>query len=235
MGKIQGQYSKVANPEDFLFANQKDGITVLISGFGKVGQPYFLIDKLIDSGLTDLTIVNNNAGNGDQGIAKLLRLGRVAKVICSFPRQPDSQVFDELYRAGKVDLELVPQGTLAERLRAGGAGIHGFYTAVSAGTELQGQKETRDFDGVETVLERPIKGDLALVKAASADVYGNLVYRKTARNFGPVMCAAATTTIVEVGDIVHAGALDPDQITTPSAYVTKLVTNTHQSKVRGEY
>lgn len=216
-------FSKEVDLDAAIFSEMKDGMTVLISGFGRVGQPYLLIEKLIESGLQDLTIVNNNAGNGDSGIARLLQLGRVSKVICSFPRQPDSHVFDQLYRSGRIELELVPQGTLAERLRAGGAGIQGFYTQVGVGTALQMGKETRVFDGVECVLEKPIKGDLALVSASIGDRYGNVIYRKTARNFGPVMCAAATLTVVEVDSILPPGSLNPDTVVTPGVYVNKLL------------
>ncbi|MFF2514414.1 3-oxoacid CoA-transferase subunit A [Streptomyces sp. NPDC058086] len=199
------------------------GSTVLISGFGGAGMPFALVDALCRTGAGDLTLVSNNAGNGTTGLAALLARGMVRKVVCSFPRQSDSYVFDELYRAGKVELELVPQGTLAERIRAGGAGIGGFYTPTGAGTPLAEGKETRVIDGREHVLEYPIKGDVALIRAHRADRMGNLVHRKTARNFAPIMAAAATLTVVEVDEIVPVGALDPETVVTPSIYVDRLV------------
>ena len=200
-----------------------DGATVLISGFGRAGMPYALIDALRDAGPRDLTIVNNNAGNGTTGIAALLADGLVRKVICSFPRQVDSFVFDDLYRAGKVELEVVPQGNLAERIRAAGAGIGAFFTPTGAGTLLAAGKETRTIDGREYVLEYPIRGDVALVRAHVADELGNLVYRKTARNFGPLMATAAALTIVEVAEVVPVGALDPEIVVTPAIYVDRVV------------
>jgi 3-oxoadipate CoA-transferase, alpha subunit len=202
----------------------EDGATVLIGGFGTAGQPVELIDALIRTGARDLTVVNNNAGNGDVGLAVLLAAGQVAKVICSFPRQSDSYVFDSLYRAGKVELEVVPQGNLAERLRAAGAGIGGFFTPTGVGTPLGEGKEQRTIGGRDYVLEYPIHGDVALVKAHLADPMGNLVYRKTARNFGPVMAAAATTTVAQVAEVVPAGGLDPEAVVTPGIYVDRLVT-----------
>jgi len=201
----------------------EDGSTVLVGGFGFAGMPFDLIDGLIRQGAKDLTIVSNNAGNGDVGLAALLKAGRVRKVICSFPRQSDSYVFDELYRDGKIELEIVPQGNLAERMRAAGAGIGAFYCPTAAGTPLAEGKETRTIDGRVHLLEYPIKGDVALISAHRADTMGNLVYRKTARNFGPVMATAATTTIVQVGGIVAAGALDPEAVVTPSIYVDRMV------------
>jgi 3-oxoadipate CoA-transferase alpha subunit len=200
-----------------------DGSTVLVGGFGFAGMPFDLIDGLIRQGATDLTIVSNNAGNGDVGLAALLKAGRVRKVICSFPRQSDSYVFDELYRAGRIDLEIVPQGNLAERMRAAGAGIGAFYCPTGVGTPLAEGKETRTIDGREYVLEYPIKGDVALISAHRADGMGNLVYRKTARNFGPVMATAATTTIAQVGGIVATGELDPEAVVTPGIYVDRVV------------
>jgi 3-oxoadipate CoA-transferase alpha subunit len=201
----------------------KDGSIVLVGGFGLAGQPIALIDGLRDLGVTDLTIVANNAGNGDTGLAALLKAGQVRKVICSFPRQVDSYVFDELYRAGKIELEVVPQGNLAERIRAGGAGIGGFFTPTGVGTLLAEGKETRVIDGREYVLESPIKGDVALIGAYTGDRLGNLVYRKTSRNFNPVMATAATLTIAQVDEIVEVGDLDPEAIVTPALYVDRIV------------
>ncbi|MFR9674691.1 3-oxoacid CoA-transferase subunit A [Streptomyces sp. TR02-1] len=201
----------------------RDGSTVLIGGFGRAGLPFALIDALRESGAGDLTVVNNNAGNGTTGLAALLAAGQVRKVICSFPRQKDSDVFDALYRAGKVELEVVPQGSLAERIRAAGAGIGGFYTPTGFGTPLAEGKETRSIDGRDHVLELPIRGDVALVRARAADPMGNLVYRRTARNFGPVMAAAATLTVAEVTEVVPLGALDPEAVVTPGIYVDRVV------------
>jgi len=204
-----------------------DGSTVLIGGFGMAGMPVQLIDALIEQGAGDLTVVSNNAGNGDTGLAALLAKGRVRKMVCSFPRQADSYVFDGLYRDGRVELEVVPQGNLAERMRAAGAGIGAFFCPTGVGTPLaegpDGPKETREIDGRTYVLEYPIRGDVALVGAHRADRMGNLVYRKTARNFGPVMATAATTTIVQVRDIVETGELDPEAVVTPSIYVDRVV------------
>ena len=204
-------------------ADLADGATVLIGGFGMAGMPVQLIDALIDQGAGDLTVVSNNAGNGDTGLAALLAKGRVRKVVCSFPRQSDSYVFDELYRAGRIELELVPQGNLAERMRAAGAGIGAFFSPTGAGTPLAEGKETREIDGRTYVLEHPIKGDVALVGAHRADRMGNVVYRKTARNFGPVMATAAATTIVQVREVVEVGALDPEAVVTPGIYVDRVV------------
>ena len=217
----------VASPAEAL-AGVADGSTVLISGFGGSGMPWQLIDALIDQGARDLTIVNNNAGNGETGLAALLKAGRVRKIICSFPRQADSQVFDGLYRSGKLELELVPQGNLAERLRAAGAGIGGFFTPTGYGTELAKKadgsaKETREINGRMYVFEEPIHGDLALIKAERGDRWGNLTYRKAARNFGPVMATAAQKTVATVHDIVELGALDPETIITPGLFVSKIV------------
>jgi 3-oxoadipate CoA-transferase alpha subunit len=200
-----------------------DGSTVLIGGFGQAGMPFALIDALLESGARDLTVVNNNAGNGTTGLAALLAAGQVRKMICSFPRQSDSFVFDGLYRAGKIELEVVPQGNLAERIRAAGAGIGGFFTPTGVGTPLAEGKETRTIDGRDYVLEYPIRGDVALVRAHAADPMGNLVYRKTGRNFGPIMAAAATLTIVEVTETVPLGALDPEAVVTPGIYVDRVV------------
>jgi len=204
-------------------AGIKDGDTVLVGGFGTAGQPVELIDALIRTGARDLTVVNNNAGQGDRGLAALLAGGQVAKVICSYPRQADSYVFDALYRAGKVELEVVPQGNLAERLRAAGAGIGGFFTPTGVGTPLAEGKEQRRIDGRDYVLEYPLRGDFALIKAHRADPMGNLVYRKTARNFGPVMATAAATTVVQVQEIVELGALDPEAVVTPGIFVDRIV------------
>ena len=204
-------------------ADVADGATVLIGGFGLAGQPTELIDALREHGARDLTVVNNNAGNGDHGLAALLATGNVRKIICSFPRQSDSWVFDELYRAGRIELEVVPQGNLAERMRAAGAGIGAFYSPTGVGTLLAEGKEQRTIDGRDYVLEHPIRGDVALIKAHRADRMGNLVYRKTARNFGPVMATAATTTIVQVGEVVETGELDPENVVTPSIYVDRVV------------
>src|SRR3954469_9955608 len=208
---------------DEAVADVADGSTVLIGGFGLAGMPVELIDALIRQGAGDLTVVNNNAGNGDTGLAALLEKGRVRKVICSFPRQKDSWVFDGLYRDGRIELELVPQGNLAERMRAAGAGIGAFFSPTGVGTPLAEGKETREIDGRTYVLEHPIKGDVALVGADRADRMGNLVYRKTARNFGPVMATAATTTIVQVREVVETGQLDPETVVTPSIYVDRVV------------
>lgn len=206
----------------------KDGATVLIGGFGTAGIPGELIDGLIAQGARDLTVVNNNAGNADQGLAALLKAGRVRKIICSFPRQVDSHVFDDLYRSGKLELELVPQGNLAERLRAAGAGIGAFFCPTAYGTELArnadgSSKETREINGKHYVLEYPIHGDVALIKAEQGDRWGNLTYRMSARNFGPVMATAAKTTVATVHEVVELGTLDPEAIVTPGIYVSHVV------------
>ena len=200
-----------------------DGATVMIGGFGRAGQPVELIDALIAQGAGDLTIVNNNAGNGDTGLAALLSAGRVRRIVCSFPRQSDSWVFDDLYRSGRIELELVPQGNLAERIRAAGAGVGAFYSPTGVGTQLAEGREHRVIDGREYVLEYPIRADYALVSARKGDRWGNLVYRGTARNFGPVMAAAATTTIAQVDEIVPLGALDPEGVVTPGIFVDRVV------------
>jgi 3-oxoadipate CoA-transferase alpha subunit len=196
---------------------------VLIGGFGRAGMPFALIDALRRQGARELTVVNNNAGNGDTGLAALLAAGQVRKVICSFPRQSDSHVFDRLYRAGEIELELVPQGTLAERIRAGGAGIGGFYTPTGVGTPLAEGKEVRTIDGRDYLLEYPIRGDVALVRAHVADGMGNLVYRKTGRNFGPIMASAAELTVAEVNRVVPTGELDPEAVVTPGIFVDRVV------------
>ncbi|MGB3254544.1 3-oxoacid CoA-transferase subunit A [Buttiauxella gaviniae] len=200
-----------------------DGATIMIGGFGTAGQPTYLIDALIDQGACDLTIINNNAGNGEVGLAALLKAGRVRKMICSFPRQVDSQIFDDLYRRGKVELELVPQGNLAARIQAAGAGLGAVFTPTGFGTPLADGKETREIDGRQYVLEYPLKADFALIKAYEGDRWGNLVYRKAARNFGPIMATAATVTIAEVSRLVHLGDLDPENIVTPGIFVQRLV------------
>ena len=204
-------------------ADIHDGATVMIGGFGNAGMPAQLIDALIAQGARDLTIVNNNAGNGDTGLAALLAAKRVRKIICSFPRQSDSHHFDALYRAGEIELELTPQGNLAERIRAAGAGIGGFFTPTGYGTLLAEGKETRLIDGRHYVLESPIHADFALIKALKGDRWGNLVYRKTARNFGPIMAMAAKVAIAQVQEIVELGELDPENIVTPGIFVQRVV------------
>jgi 3-oxoadipate CoA-transferase alpha subunit len=208
---------------DEAVAGIEDGSTVLIGGFGMAGMPVELIEALIRQGATGLTVVSNNAGNGDTGLAALLAEGRVRKVVCSFPRQSDSWVFDDLYRSGRIELDVVPQGNLAERLRAAGAGIGAFFCPTGVGTPLAEGKETRVIDGRTYVLEYPIRGDVALIKAHVADRMGNVVYRKTARNFGPVMAAAAATTVVQVHDVVEPGAIDPEVVVTPGIYGDRVV------------
>ena len=215
--------NKIARSVAEALADTPDGATILIGGFGTAGIPNELIDGLIAQGAKDLTVVNNNAGNAEVGLAALLQAGRVRKIICSFPRQADSQVFDGLYRAGKLELELVPQGNLAERIRAAGAGIGAFFCPTGFGTELAGDRETREIDGKHYVLEYPIHGDVALIKAEAGDRWGNLVYRKAARNFGPVMAMAARRTIATVHDIVELGTLDPENIVTPGIFVNRIV------------
>jgi 3-oxoadipate CoA-transferase alpha subunit len=204
-------------------ADVHDGATVMIGGFGNAGMPAQLIDALIAQGARELTIVNNNAGNGDTGLAALLAAKRVRKIICSFPRQTDSHHFDALYRAGEIELELTPQGNLAERIRAAGAGIGGFFTPTGYGTLLAEGKETRLIDGRHYVLESPIHADFALIKAHKGDRWGNLVYRKTARNFGPIMAMAAKVAIAQVQEIVELGELDPENIVTPGIFVQRVV------------
>ncbi len=204
-------------------ADIHDGATVMIGGFGGAGQPAELIDGLIAHGARDLVIVNNNAGNGDTGLAALLKNGQVRKIICSFPRQADSHVFDALYRAGKLELELVPQGNLAERIRAAGAGIGGFFTPTGYGTDLAKGKETREIDGRMYVFESPIHADFALIKAEQGDRWGNLTYRKTARNFGPIMAMAATVSIASVHEVLDLGSIDPEHVITPGLFVQRIV------------
>jgi 3-oxoadipate CoA-transferase, alpha subunit len=208
---------------DDAVAGVEDGSTVLVGGFGMAGMPVDLIDALIRQGATDLTVVSNNAGNGDTGLAALLAKGRVRKMVCSFPRQSDSWVFDGLYREGRIELEVVPQGNLAERMRAAGAGIGAFFSPTGVGTPLAEGKEIRDIDGRTYVLEHPIKGDVALIGAHRADRAGNLVYRKTARNFGPVMATAATTVVAQVHAVVEIGGIDPEVVVTPGIYVDRVV------------
>ena len=212
----------VASPEAAL-ADIPDGATIMIGGFGNAGMPAALIDALIAQGARELTIVNNNAGSGEAGLAALMKAKRVRKILCSFPRQTDSWHFDALYRAGEIELELVPQGTLAERIRAAGAGIGAFFTPTAYGTRLAEGKETRRIGGRDYVLEYPIHGDYALIKADRADRWGNLVYRKTARNFAPIMASAAKCTVVQVRETVELGALDPEVIVTPGIFVNRIV------------
>lgn len=204
-------------------AGIKDGATILCGGFGAVGEPIALTEALLPLGVKNLVIVANNAGTGDTGIARLIKEARVRKVICSYPRTTDPREFEAAYKAGKIELELVPQGTLSERLRAAGAGIGGFYTPTGVGTKLAKGKETRAIDGKPYVLEQPIRGDAALIAAYKGDRWGNLVYRKSARNFNPVMAAAATLTVVQVSEIVELGALDPETIVTPGIFVDRIV------------
>lgn len=204
-------------------ADVHDGATVMIGGFGEAGSPIELIHALIDQGARGLTVVSNNTGSGDVGLAALIKHGRVAKVICSYPRTANSTVFPEMYRAGRIELELVPQGTLAERIRAGGAGIPAFYTATAVGTVLEAGKETRSFAGRTCVMEHGLTADFSLVKARRADRYGNLVYNKTARNFGPIMCTAASVSIVQVEEMVSPGEIDPEAVVTPGVFVKRVV------------
>lgn len=215
--------NKLFDSVEAAVAGIHDGATIMIGGFGLAGMPAQLIDALIAQGARDLTIVNNNAGNGETGLAALLKAKRVRKIICSFPRQVDSYVFDSLYHAGEIELELVPQGNLAERIRAAGAGIGGFFTRTAYGTPLAEGKETRIIDGQGYVFEKPIHADFALIKAHIADRWGNLVYRKTARNFGPIMAMAAKCAIAQVDRVVELGELDPEHIVTPSLFVKRVV------------
>jgi len=214
---------KIVPDVEAALAGIRDGATIMIGGFGGAGQPAELIDALIAQGAKDLVIVNNNAGNGDYGLAALLKTGRVRKIICSFPRQTDSHVFDGLYRAGKIELELVPQGNLAERIRAAGAGIGAFFSPTGYGTPLAEGKEQREINGKMYVLEMPIHADVALIKAERGDRWGNLTYRKTARNFGPIMAAAAKLSIASVQEVVPLGALDPEAVVTQGLYVQRVV------------
>lgn len=215
--------NKITSSTAQALADVPDGATVMIGGFGPAGQPMELIDALIEQGAKDLVVINNNAGNGTFGLAALLAAGRVRKVICSFPRQADSQVFDALYLAGKIELELVPQGNLAERIRAAGAGIGAFFTPTAYGTPLAEGKETREINGRHYVLEYPLHADYALIKADRGDRWGNLTYRKTARNFGPIMASAAKTTVAQVREVVDLGQLDPETVVTPGIFVQHVV------------
>ncbi len=214
---------KVFASAEAAVADISDGATVMIGGFGEAGSPIELIHALIDQGATDLVVINNNTGNGRVGLAALIAAGRVRRMVCSFPRGTTDTVFPELYRSGRIELELVPQGTLAERIRAGGAGIPAFYTATSAGTPLAEGKEEREFDGRAYVLERGLRADYALVKAERADRFGNAVYNKAARNFGPIMCMAARTAVIQVGEVVADGAIDPEHVVTPGIFVQRVV------------
>ena len=216
---INKQVSSVAHA----VADIPDGATVMVGGFGASGSPIELIHALIDQGATGLTVINNNTGNGEVGLAALIGNGQVNKMICSFPRSSQSKVFPQLYKEGRIELELVPQGTLAERIRAAGAGIPAFYTPTTVGTVLAEGKETRDFDGREYVMEPWLKADYALVKCETADPLGNLTYNKTARNFSPMMCMAATTTIVQTKNLVAAGEIDPEHVITPGIFVNRVV------------
>jgi len=226
---------KVCPDVEAAVAGIPDGATILIGGFGGAGQPSELIDALIHQGAKDLVIVNNNAGNGEHGLAALLKTGRVRKIICSFPRQTDSQVFDGLYRAGKIELELVPQGNLAERIRAAGAGIGAFFSPTGYGTPLAEGKEQREINGKWYVLEHPIHADVALIKAERGDRWGNLTYRMTARNFGPSMAMACKQTIASVHEIVELGQLDPETIVTPAIFVSKIVKIERQATQAGGF
>ena len=220
----------VATPERAV-ADVFDGASVMIGGFGTAGMPDQLIDALIDHGAADLTVINNNAGNGETGLAALLKAKRVRKIICSFPRQPDSHHFDALYRAGEIELELVPQGNLAARIHAAGAGLGAIFTPTGYGTQLAEGKETRRIGGKNYVLDYPIHADFALIKAQAGDRWGNLVYRKTARNFGPIMAMAATCTIAQVNEVVDLGALDPEAVITPGIFVQRIVQAVSQPRL----
>jgi 3-oxoadipate CoA-transferase alpha subunit len=215
--------NKISPSVEAALADVPDGATVMIGGFGTAGQPAELIDALIAQGAKELVIVNNNAGNGDTGLAALLAARRVRKIICSFPRQADSHHFDGLYRSGQIELELVPQGNLAERIRAAGAGVGAFFTPTGYGTELAKGKETREINGTHYVLEYPIHADYALIKAERGDRWGNLTYRMTARNFGPIMATAAKVTVATVHEVVALGELDPEAVVTPGIYVKRIV------------
>ncbi len=212
----------VSSPAEAL-ADVFDGAIVMVSGFGEAGSPIELIHTLIDQGAKDLTIVSNNCGSGEVGLAALLQAGRVRKVVCSFPRTANSTVFPDLYHGGKIELELVPQGTLAERIRAGGAGIPAFYTPAAVGTPLADGKESREFDGKTYVMERGLKADFALIKGKAADTHGNVIYNKTARNFGPIMAMGSKTAIVQVEEVVEPGSIDPEVVVTPGIFVDRVV------------
>nr|WP_319997392.1 3-oxoacid CoA-transferase subunit A [uncultured Draconibacterium sp.] len=215
--------NKIVNSAKEAVAGIFDGATVMISGFGEAGSPVELIHALVDQGAKDLTVVSNNAGSGHVGLAALIENRQVKKILCSFPRTAISVVFPELYRAGEIELELVPQGTLAERIRAGGAGVPAFYTPTMVNTPLAEGKEQREFNARQYVMEEAIQADFALVKCAAADKYGNLIYNKTARNFGPVMCMAAKTTIVQAKQVVELGAIDPEYVVTPGIFVHRVL------------
>ena len=215
--------SKLVASAAAALADVPDGATVIIGGFGTAGHPLELIDALLEQGAKNLVIINNNAGNGTTGLAALLGANRVRKIICSFPRQVDSQIFDDLYRSGKIELELVPQGNLAERIRAAGAGIGAFFSPTGYGTPLADGKETREINGRPYVLEYPLHADYALIKAERGDRWGNLVYRKTARNFGPIMASAARVAVAQVREVVELGELDPETVVTPGIFVKRVV------------
>ena len=227
--------NKIVDSAATALADVPHGATVMIGGFGTAGLPDELIEALITQGARDLVIVNNNAGNGDTGLAALLAAGRVRKIICSFPRQADSHHFDRLYRSGRIELELVPQGNLAERIRAAGAGIGAFFTPTGYGTDLAHGKETREIEGRHYVLEYPIYADYALIKAERGDRWGNLTYRMTARNFGPIMAAAARTTVATVHEVVPLGDLDSEAIATPGVYVQRVVPIPRRTTVAGGF
>ena len=227
--------NKIVESPQAALADVPDGATVMIGGFGTAGIPDALVDALVAQGASGLTIINNNAGNGERGIAALLAAGRVKKIVCSFPRQDDSWHFDRLYRAGKVELELVPQGNLSERIRAAGAGIGAFFTPTSFGTELAKGKEVREIGGRMQVLEYPLHADYALIKAERGDRWGNLVYRKTARNFGPSMAMAARITVASVHEVVALGELDPEHIITPGIFVQRVVAVAREATVAGGF
>jgi 3-oxoadipate CoA-transferase alpha subunit len=216
-------YSKLTPSIREAVADVENDSTLLIGGFGLAGQPIDLIDGLLEQGASNLTVVSNNAGNGNTGIAALIAAGRVRKIVCSFPRQSDSHVFDAAYRTGEIELELVPQGNLAERIRAAGSGIGAFFTPTGVGTLVAEGKEVREIDGTHYMLEYPIRADYALISAYKADRWGNLVYRKTARNFGPIMAAAAHTSIVQVDEVVALGSLDPEAVVTPGLFIDRVV------------
>jgi 3-oxoadipate CoA-transferase alpha subunit len=226
---------KIVPSFEAALAGVPDGATVMIGGFGTAGLPNELVEALIEQGARELTIINNNAGNGEHGLAKLLALGRVRKVVCSFPRQADSHHFDRLYRAGQVELELVPQGTLSERIRAAGAGIGGFFTPTGYGTDLARGKEVREIDGRMQVFETPLHADFALIKAERGDRWGNLTYRMTARNFGPSMAMAARVTVASVHEVVPLGELDPEAIVTPGLFVQRVLKIERAATVAGGF
>ena len=228
--KVTRMIDKVVSDPHAAVADIYDGAVLMVGGFGPPGQPIELIEALLAKGATDLTIINNNAGAGGDAISRLFAARRVRKVICSFPKAIGSTVFDGLYLAGEIELELIPQGTLAERIRAGGSGIGGFFTRTGYGTELAEGKEVRELDGKHYVFERPLRADFALIKAALADPWGNLTYEKTARNFGPIMAAAANVTIAEVDRIVPLGGIDPEVIVTPGIYVNRVVQVAHDNE-----